>query len=311
MIVIFVKARTLAALLLALAPAAACAHDVDTHDHASPGGPGRWLRFDYANDFFVATDRYYTQGIGLTYSDPALKRSWPMRLLPALPGGERSYALTLRHSGFTPTSLSSEKALVGDRPFAAYLFLGHDLVSDDPSRRLRLTTGLDVGIIGPGAGGKWMQKSIHRALNNLQPQGWDNQVHNDLALDAHALLEKDLAWGHAGSLAGFADAALGTLHTNAALGLSARLGTRRLFLSARAEQRFIGYDAALQGGLFNRSSPYTLDAAAVRRTVFRGDIGACYDAGSFAVSGTRTFLGPEFSTGLSHQWFELSFLRRF
>ncbi len=76
------------------------------------------------------------------------------------------------------------------------------------------------------------------------------------------------------------------------------------------EERFVGYDATLQGGLFNRDSPYTLSSARIKRAVFRADLGLTYDRGGWALQATRTFLGPEFAGGLSHQWFELSFLKR-
>jgi lipid A 3-O-deacylase len=310
--------RLLVLLTLALLflPPVAAAHGVDENDSSDLLGPGRLLRFDYANDYFTGTDRYYTQGLGLQYFDPALRRSPLMGALVSLPDTERFYGLALRNSGYTPSRLSSDAALIGDRPFAATLTLGHVLVSRDRDRGLTLTARLDAGVIGQAAGGKWQQVGIHRATGNLLPHGWDNQVRNDLALDYSLRLEKTLKAAPFGDFGVYGEATAGTLHDNAALGAFGKIGrieassSRRFYLFGRAESRLIGYDATLQGGLLNRGSPYTLTSPQVRRSVLRADIGFTIDRGSYALIVTRTYLSREFTGGLSHQWVEISFLRR-
>lgn len=311
------SARSAALLCLFLLPAGLRAGNVDDKDDAAFSGPGRLLRFDYANDVFTGSDRYYTQGLGLTYFDPALKADPLMRALPALPGGPKNYGLAVRHSGFTPSSIHHEELLVGDRPFAAYLFLSHLLVSRDPELGLTLTAGWDAGIVGQGAGGKWMQTGIHRALGNLLPQGWDHQIRNDFVLDYHARLEKILLAWRAADLGAFIDATAGTLYTSAAVGAKARLGAlaqdrkTRYFLFASAEEKVVGYDATLQGGLTNRGSPYTLTDSEIERGVSREELGVVLDFGGFALEARRVFQSREFGNGLAHQWIELSALKRF
>jgi len=239
-----------------------------------------------------------------------------MRALVSLPGEEEHFGLVLRNSGFTPTRLSSDAALIGDRPFAATLTLGHIVVSRDRERALTLTARLDAGVIGQAAGGKWQQVGIHHATGNLTPRGWNNQIRNDLALNYSLRLKKGLATGRYGDFGVFGEATVGTLYDNAALGIVGRAGRladaeRRFYLFGRAESRLIGYDATLQGGLFNRGSPYTLTSPQIRRSVLRGDVGFALDRGGWAVVVTRTYLGREFIGGLSHQWVTISFLRRF
>ena len=308
---------TAAAAALALACAPAAAANVDYNDAARFLDDRRLFRFDYANDFFVGTDIYYTQGLGATYFDPALKRAPLMPLLVALPGATKSYGLALRHTGYTPTSLSHDEALRGDRPFAAYFMLSHLLVSRDAEKGLTLTTQLDTGILGQGAGGKWIQNSLHRALRNLRPHGWDNQIRDDVVLDYDARLEKRLAAWSAADLAVTGDLSAGTLYDNAALGASGRLGqleagrAKRAYAFGRVEERVVGYDATMQGGVFNRHSPYTLPDAQIMRTVARVDVGFAVDRGGWVFEFTRTFLSREFRAGRSHQWAELSVLKRF
>ncbi len=305
------------AFLGLLLPAWAAASSVDDKDDAAFVGQGRLLRFDYANDYFTGTDRYYTQGVGLTYFDPVLRASPLMRLLVALPGAPASYGLVVRQSGFTPSNLSHNEALVGDRPFAGYLFLGHELVSRDVEKALTMTAALDAGVIGQAAGGKWEQVGIHRlAPNNNPPLGWDNQIRNDLALDYRVRLQKTFAAARAADLDGYLDASVGTLYTNAAIGVVGRAGMiaegrRRFYFFAGAEQKAVGYDATLQGGMLNRHSPYTLTSEQIERRVSIENVGFVADWGGFALEAKRVYLSREFTTQLSHEWVEISAIKRF
>ena len=302
-----------AAVLALLLCGSAGATGVDDNDAAAFADGRSLLRFDYANDYFTGTDRYFTQGLGLQYFDPALARSPLMRLVPALPDG-RSYGLILRNSGFTPSRLDSDAARPSDRPFAATLTLGHVIVSRDAERGLTLTARLDAGMIGQAAGGKWQQVGIHRATGNALPHGWDDQIRNDAAIGYSLRLEKRLTGGRNGELGAYADAAVGTLYDDAALGISGKAGRvegeKRFYAFGRAEDKLVGYDATLQGGLFNRGSPHVFQTSQVRRNVMRAEIGAVLDRGRWAVAFSRVYLSREYIGGLSHQWVELSFLRR-
>jgi len=309
------RAHLLSAAFLILAPAFAAAENVDNKDDSTFVDQGRMFRLDYANDYFTGTDRYYTQGIGLSYFDPVLRASPPMRILPTLPE-KRSYGVVLRQSGFTPTSLSHVDPIMGDRPYACYVFLGHILVSRDPGRGLTLTAELDTGVIGPAAGGQWEQTGIHRLSHNALPQGWNYEIRNDAVLDYYARLDKSLAAARAADFGVFGDATLGTLYTNASAGVIGRVGAmdgkkHRFFLFADAEQKVVAYDATLQGGLFNRNSPYALAAAQIERRISREDVGVTLDRGSYALEAKRTYLSQEFTTGLSHEWVEISFIKKF
>jgi hypothetical protein len=241
-----------------------------------------------------------------------------MKLLLALPGADKSYGLILRNDGFTPTNLTANAPLIGDRPYASLLFLGHMLVSKDKERGLTLTAELDAGVIGQAAGGKSQQVAIHSAVpGNQIPLGWDNQIRNDVVLDYYARLEKTVASARAADLGLYGEATAGTLYDNADAGVMGRLGKidaaapRRLYLFGRAEDKLVAYDATLQGGLTNRSSPYTLTTEQVRRNVLRADVGFVADFGKWAVEADRTYLSREFTTELSHEWVEISVMRRF
>ena len=175
---------------------------------------------------------------------------------------------------------------------------------------------LDAGIIGQGAGGKWMQTGIHDALDNITPKGWDNQIRNDLVLDYSLRVEKGVASVRLAEFTVFGAGSLGALYANLSAGTEVRLwsvknGQRRHMVFARGQSKLVGYDATLLGGLFNRASPYTLTTGSIKRLVQRADIGFVYDGGGFLIEVTRSFLSPEFEGGFSHQFAEIAFIKRF
>ena len=304
------------AAVLSFLPARTSARNIDSDSNAWLVRNGRLFRIDYANDLFAGRDRYYTQGYGFDFFHPALGGSPLTRLMLSLPGEDKVYGLTFRHCGFTPSRLDSDAALRGDRPFAGYLFLGQTVISQDPGSGLTLTSELDAGLIGQGAGGKQIQTGLHGALGNFLPQGWDNQIRNDLVLDYTVRLEKQVAASGWADAAVFADGTLGTLYTNASAGLAVRLGEisrsdKRLYFFGRAEEKAVGYDATLQGGVFNRDTPYTLSPDEIERVVPDGEAGVVLQREGFALQFTRSFLGREFKGGMTHQWGEISFIKYF
>ena len=269
----------LAALLLA--------SSVDTADVVGMRGAGTIARFSYANDFFVGTDEYFTQGIGLVVFDPA-----------------RGVGLVARHDGFTPTSLRSDAPLVGDRPFAATLTLGGVAVRRRDA--WTLTGELDAGTIGHAAFGDWMQTHIHRATGNHLPHGWGNQIANDLVLDASARAARTIASGDAGDVAPYVDASVGTRYTNVAAGALAHARAWRLGATLAAEEKLVGWDSTLEGGVLNRASPYAIPPSHVDRGVYRIDADLTLALGTVTLEARRVWIGREYRGGGTHQWVELA-----
>lgn len=303
----------LAAGLLLLASGPVFARNVDTSDAPSFVDDGRLFRVGYANDFFTGTDRYYTQGVSFELFDPAFRGSPLMRLLFGLPSAKPAYGLQFRIVTFTPTRLDSAPAIIGDRPFAAYAFLGHSLVTRDDERGLLVVTEVDGGIIGAAADGK-AQRWAHRVLKQREPDGWDNQIRSDVVADYYARVEKVVQATRVEDVAVYGDATAGTLYDNAAAGVIFRAGKRagalRGFVFGTAEEKAVGWDATLEGGAFNHHSPYTIRPADLERRVSRQTIGAALEFRGWVFRAERVFLSREFREGLSHQWMELTILKR-
>ncbi len=227
------------------------------------------------------------------------------------------YGIGLEHEGYTPTSISNPAILYGDRPFAACFFLKTFSIATDTINRQRFSTAINTGVIGPAAFGAEMQTGIHKTLGDIAPKGWPNQVHNDAILNYQVDYEHQLiSAGHVFSLDADGMARAGTLSDKAAIGItlmggyfdSPFSGTKatkhnfRIYAYEHPQVNFVGYDATLQGGLFDKSSPYTISEANVTRVVFENRFGFVVVYQRFYLEYFQSLLSNEFSTGNYHVW---------
>ena len=275
-----------------------------------------YIRLNYENDFFSASDRYYTQGIHLEMVSPALRRFPLSKVLWHPVKGYTQYGIGLEHAGYTPTSISSDNILYGDRPFAAALLLKTFAVTTDTARRLRFSTALSTGVVGQAAGGAEMQTGIHRWLHNITPHGWQYQVHNDLIFNYQLGVEKQLlSWRNNLSLSADAMVRAGSLSTKASAGATLIVGIYndpfrsgldntgfRIYGYIHPQIAAVGYDATMQGGLFNRTSPYTIAAADISRITFANRYGFVASFHHITLEYFQSLVTREFKNGLTQEW---------
>ena len=274
----------------------------------------RSARVHYENDFFSGSDQYYTQGINLEFINPALVKSPLNKALPKFQHGENKFGVALEHVGFTPSTISSDEISYGDRPFASALLTKSFRISNDSMKQRRISSCISLGVIGPLAGGAEFQKAIHRWINGTPPQGWRNQIGNDPVLNYSFEYVKGIATRRRFALAANAELRLGTLHTRSQAGLILMVGIfenpwNSFTVSKRKVQFYLfehpqiiltGYDATLQGGVFNHHSPYTLSANDVERLVFQNNAGLIISIKKLHFEYFQSLLTKEFTQGKSH-----------
>src|SRR5450432_2882848 len=175
--------RSYIILLLFLLPVASFAQAIDNAVAFRNIHSDRYFRIYYENDFFMGTDRDYTQGIYIEKVNPYFRKFFLSRLLWHPRNSELQYGLGVEQDVYTPDHLDVSGILYGDRPYAASLFLKTFLTATDAEHRQRVSTSLSTGLIGPDAGGEGMQKAIHHWINYITPLGWHNQIRNDLVLN--------------------------------------------------------------------------------------------------------------------------------
>ncbi len=161
------------ALLLAGLPAQAS---------GNKGEPGGGLTLAVENDFFAATDRNYTNGAALHYSfapsdTPKLSYWIGQNLLGANPDAYVRTGLAIGHAIYTPEDTDANPPPADQHPYAGYLFMRGTLLVDHGD--MADSVALDLGIVGPAAGGEWVQNNFHSLIDDDLSRGWENQIQNE------------------------------------------------------------------------------------------------------------------------------------
>ena len=275
-----------------------------------------YFRFHYDNDYFTGTDKEYTQGYNFELVSPQLIKNPANYLFITPKNSEFKYGLSIEHIGFTANNIASDQIQFDDRPFAAAIMLKSFSIAIDTIHKSRIVSSLNIGIIGPGAFGGDMQTAIHKATGNTIPLGWYNQIKNDVVLNYEISYEKQLLRFHNFfSIQGNAALKIGTLFSNVSTGFNATLGIinspfttvknknkLQLYCYSQALLNSIGYDATLQGGLFNHKSIYTINSSEIERFTFQNNLGIVFQYRGLFLEYSRTFITREFSYGNAHKW---------
>ncbi len=286
-----------------------------------------FLRVNFDNDILDYTDRFYTNGIKIDIIAPGFRSNLLSRLmLPYWSSGTNYYGISLVQNMYTPSTTKTGGILYGDRPYAAYLYVGSFKITNDQIHHLRQTSEIDLGVIGSNSYGEWVQRSFHNSVpTNNEPLGWEYQVQNDLVLNYMVTCEKGVVNRKNLELLLFSNGKLGTLYTSFAGGAQFRAGfinpyfanlgiagkralhesglrKMQFFIFIKGAGKLVGYDATLQGGLFNKSSTYTLPAAEISRVVFEASGGVTFSYNGVRVDVEQFMLSPEFQNGWWHKW---------
>jgi hypothetical protein len=276
----------------------------------------KYFRVNYENDFFTGSDRDYTQGILIEKVHPCIGYFFLTKILWHPSNSEFKYGLALEHNAYTPAEIDRYEIQYGDRPYAGVITLKTFLIATDPAKNQRISVSFNSGIIGPAAGGEQMQRTIHHWINYKQPEGWHNQIQNDLILNYQVNLEKEFyRINDLFSITGNGSARVGTLSDKISGGLSFILGDMKsaFLLRDNLKTHFqwyfydhivgnaVAYDATLQGGVFNHSSVYTIPASQVSRLTMQNKFGFVLVFPHLYLEYYRTSSTAEFTTATCHR----------
>ncbi|MFC6198913.1 lipid A deacylase LpxR family protein [Ponticaulis profundi] len=278
------KTKCLSAIsLLALGLACAMPSQAQTAETAQPDERGTFS-FVWENDWFGDQDRNYTNGVRMGWLSKARPaQSVDNFLADILIDSEQDRQVrrgfALGHSIYTPTDIDETEFLPDQHPYAGYLYFEGTSVLETEDSLDQISVRL--GLIGPSAGGEWVQREFHSLIGAEIPEGWDNQVRDEVGIDViydrrlRALLEfGDTDFGV--DVIPNIGATLGTLNTNARAGLTMRIGQDlksdfgpprvrpslagagyfapdsefSWYLFAGAEGRYVAHDYILDGSLF-------------------------------------------------------------
>lgn len=262
-----------------------------------------YFHLSVENDLFVfkgdATDRYYTNGVRLDFFYQKRNRKFPSSLLVKISDDRNVYGWGLAQDMFTPSRIDISTVQFNDRPYAGALFAIHSLNSYDYSKKIKVSSELYLGVIGPLSLAEETQIWVHGLFNYTRPEGWKNQVPNDVIINYNLQLEKEVI-DIPGKLfvTGIMETFNGTLYNAMGGGFMLRLGRVNNFFGQKNELisqkkkwqlyvilkpsvRVIYYNALLQGGIItnleNSQEGYRLNKDQVERINVFTEAGIVYE----------------------------------
>lgn len=209
------------------------------------------LTLDLENDSLLLKrdDGFYTSGNHLD-----------MRKTRVDPNHAISYGWHIGQDLYTASDIKLHPAQIKpqDHPYAGWLYLGafkENEQADGSASKL----SLDLGCLGPCAGGEWTQTNLHRLFRQPLPRAWNTQLKQEWGAVLGTQWSPARLTVNSGTDIGSRfKARIGNIFTDASAEMLWRYGQLNTLSSqasshifARAELKLVGYNATLQGGYFN------------------------------------------------------------
>lgn len=263
------------------------------------------------NDLFGGADRNYSNGVRLEYHSAAdevpdlLKTLTDAAPFIDIDQTELRTNFGLAHAIFTPEDIEADIPDPTDRPYAGWLYISQGAVATAKSGKDQHALQLNIGVVGPSAGGKFVQRNWHELIDGKEPRGWDAQLSDELGIELIGERMRRLRKSELGPFeidsAVYGGWALGNVHTYVSGGAMARIGFD--LDSSFAPPRI---RPALGGaGAFNPHDPFGgyvflgAEGRYVARNIFLD--GNTFDDDGPSVSGRRRWVG-DIQTGIALNW---------
>jgi hypothetical protein len=246
--------------------------------------------FGLDNDGVFGVDQDYTNGIFLSYStETVLNEDSLFYYLPTEPfakgsGNETRWSIEFGQKMWTPSDIEATDPLPGERPFAGLLYGEASLYALDDDQVSSF--GLLIGTTGENSFAEEGQKLVHSITNSDDPNGWHNQIYNQIVVNLshkndRRFYESNSESGWGGEWSGNYRAMLGNFRSEVAVG-----GLYRW-----------GYQLSDSFGSTNISNEASLDPTMIRRAktggyLFSGIEGR-YRFNDITIDGDRPDTVPE------------------
>lgn len=314
---------------------------------AQDDGEKYLLRIYHDNDLFNfpagESDDAYTAGLRL---DIFFEKSHPStffldRILPK--AGHSSidvFQWGIMQVLYTPWDISDSSYQPNDYSFAGGLYLIHSLYSYNAEKKYGFQTEIHAGVMGPLSLAEESQKLIHQIIHYQAPEGWNNQLKNDLLLNVNFTAEKEFfSSGKSLELIGGSKINAGTELNAASVYAFLRVGIMKPYFegyisqysSARADKKkktgtkmqayffvrptiqWVLTNALLEGGFFSGHSNdqdgkyFTYKSYRdLEHLVYSADFGAVLTRGHTAVSFSQSLSSMQLKNTYYHNYGNIS-----
>lgn len=159
-----------------------------------------YFSFTFENDVFLKDDGLYSNALFISWGynelDALNKQNLPSWIAYLAQNSylatqvDKHYAVSYQvgHLIQTAIDISVEELVEEDAPYVGLLGWQGEVFSYDASLMDQLS--LTLGVVGPIAGGEFVQKAVHTVIGANKPQGWDNQIDNEFVF----ALQADRLW---------------------------------------------------------------------------------------------------------------------
>lgn len=217
------EGRVAGLALLALVSAGELTATEIGHDKKWVAWQAQWENDAFA--VFGGSDRYYTNGIRLSYlRHPAANPRWAEKIRRAF--GDSyflNFGTAFGQNFYTPEEITRAELDPLDRPWAGWLYGGPVLQLTRADHRVQHLIEGHLGVVGAIALSESLQKGIHEILADDRPEGWDNQLEFEPQVNFNYLWRRKIG----GSTADFvphAGVTVGTLMDFVSAGGTLRVG---------------------------------------------------------------------------------------
>ena len=276
------------------------------------------LQFD--NDTYYYTDYYYTVGIDIDLILPSFSKVPWMKVFPTVSKESKfTSGISLAQRLYTPKNIRDTLVQFNDRPFAATLELDQFAFSLETESGIEFYTRIRVGIMGPAAGGEYLQRLIHDWINSPDAKGWDYQIRNGIILNYDFMVSYPIYHGKSMNFSALGSVRAGTLFDDISAGFNFSFGNyrdsdRKKFkysISLDALSKLVGYNALLQGGIFASNDPYVLTYSEITPIVFSVNMTIGVSWYGVVLSVGHNFLTKEFDSGINHNYASIKLAYQF
>jgi lipid A 3-O-deacylase len=296
------------------------------------------ISFRFDDDYFsimgVGSDKLYTSGLqlGWGFRNYGKKDLLTALFIPVKNETVSQTTLNIYHHLYTPENLGTTEIQNNDRPYAAEFYLGLGYISWNNIRKEKINSELTLGVMGPIAFGRETQIAIHKLIHNRIPNGWHNQITNDLIFNYRITLEKAiLSPSDKLELNGIMEVNAGLHMSNIRGGLLIRAGVfddyfypgirnyqepfhfaksqppqAQIYLYTKPIVTGVLENSTLTGGLISRHSPHTIPRALLNRVVFRIESGLALSLRNLNFSYSENFISAEYKGGNSYRFGSMS-----
>ncbi len=235
------------------------------------------IEIGHDNDFFllvVESDRYYTYGINSSFRWKNEKEHFFFKKNKNYQNHYNQIRLNIE--AYTPNYLADGSADdTEERPYAGWSYAAFSQTVAFTESYLRL--GVDVGVLGPDSKAGEIQNWFHRLIDDVELQGWENQLPNQLGINLRGTYGFPLYESGSFDVFGTVDASLGNIYIYALPMINARLGKFNdiqnsisqnnqimapksqieYFLNIGIGAKASAYNATIQGNIFQDNHLFT------------------------------------------------------